>query len=162
MREYFSEAVVLEIEPQGELDSRFSIFTKRFGKLKARGRSARKILSKLSPHLQPGNLVLARFVEKKGLQVVDALKQGRIETAVDELYKLEKLLNEEEVDLELWNVLAGKFTWKKALAVLGWDPEHAWCFVCGTKKVNGFNLKAHDFSCPSCTSRFNPNEVVLI
>ena len=64
MTEYLSEAVVLDKETSGDLDIRVSMFTKKFGKLKVRAKSARRIVSKLSPHLEPGNVAQVRIIEK--------------------------------------------------------------------------------------------------
>ncbi|MEK7212689.1 MAG: recombination protein O N-terminal domain-containing protein, partial [Patescibacteria group bacterium] len=51
MQEYLSEAVVLDAVPNGDLDLRVHLFTKKFGKLTAKVKSARKITSKLAGHL---------------------------------------------------------------------------------------------------------------
>ena len=88
---YFQEAIVLDREPSNEIDNRFHIYAKGFGKIVARGKSTRKITSKLSGHLEPGNIVRARFIEKNGLQVVDALKITSIKYQVSDLYFLNKL-----------------------------------------------------------------------
>ena len=78
MQEYLSEAVVLDRLANGDLNGRVVFLTKRFGKLVGKARSIRKITSKLSGHLQPGNLVQVRMIEKNGLQIVDALKKSRL------------------------------------------------------------------------------------
>lgn len=163
MREFVTDAIVLNTEPTRELDTRFSFFTKDYGKLEARGRSARKILSKLSGHFQLGNIVTARFVEKRGLQVVDGLKRKKSDLRIPDLYHLHCLLGEGDPDEELWNLLvSGKFSWERALEVLGWDPRHAWCILCGNRAPAAFSLKFHDFLCAQCSSRVRTNEVVLL
>ncbi|MDO8574288.1 MAG: recombination protein O N-terminal domain-containing protein, partial [bacterium] len=88
---YFNEAIVLDREPSGETDNRFSIYAKGFGKIVARGKSTRKITSKLSGHLEPGNLVKVRLIEKNGLQVVDALKSGKLGIRSADLHFLNRL-----------------------------------------------------------------------
>ena len=102
---YFNEAIVLDREPSGEIDNRFSIYAKGFGKIVARGKSTRKITSKLSGHLEPGNLVKVRLIEKNGLQVVDTLKVSSIKCQVSDLYFLNKLLPEHDFDFALWEEL---------------------------------------------------------
>src|SRR3989344_9497714 len=98
MQEYVSEAVVLDKMSQGDLDNRFFLFTKRFGKLVAKAKSGRKITSKLSPHLEPGNVSFVRLIEKNGLQVGDALKAARIGAEPAQLAALNSLLSESEPD----------------------------------------------------------------
>jgi len=80
MQEYVTEAVVLDTVPSAELDVRVSLFTKKFGKLVARAKSVKKITSKLAGHLEPGNIIKIRLVEKKGLQLVDALKEREVQS----------------------------------------------------------------------------------
>lgn len=96
MNEYLSEAVVLDRFPHGDLNGRIVFLTKRFGKLVGRAKSIRKITSKLSGHLQPGNLVQIRMIEKNGLQVVDALKKERLGLSLPELRFLGEILSEAE------------------------------------------------------------------
>ena len=151
MLEYVSEGIVLNREPSGELDVRVSIFTKKFGKLLAKAKSARKITSKLSAHLEPGNLIQARLVEKKGLQVADALKLGRAEINSPDLYFLDKLLALAEPDLKLWNLLIrGRFEWMEALKLLGWDREHSRCELCGSRAPEIFLMTTQEFVCEKC------------
>ena len=79
MQEYVTDALVLKKEPLRDFDARYFFFTKKFGKMKGRATSARKITSKLAGHLEPGTLVTARFVERNGgngnggVQIADAL-----------------------------------------------------------------------------------------
>ncbi|OGY99392.1 MAG: hypothetical protein A2945_00865 [Candidatus Liptonbacteria bacterium RIFCSPLOWO2_01_FULL_52_25] len=129
MQEYVSEAVVLDKMPQGDLDNRFFLFTKRFGKLVAKAKSGRKITSKLSPHLEPGNVSFVRLIEKNGLQVGDALKTARIGAEPPQLAALNALLSEFDPDERLWRAItAGTWNWAHILKILGWDPAGASCW----------------------------------
>ena len=166
---YFNEAIVLDREPSNEIDNRFSIYIKGFGKIVARGKSTRKITSKLSGHLEPGNLVKVRLIEKNGLQVVDALKSSKIEIRSSAPYFLNKLLPEHDFDFALWQELVShsmkhesggdkitdyvSLNWKEILKILGWDPEHAVCEVCGSLSVSKFTAEGQIFSCDSCSAR---------
>lgn len=147
MNEYRSEAIVLDAEPVGEADTRFSLFTERFGRIVARGKSARKITSKLTPHLQVGDLSSVRIVEKNGLRIADALKARRLLHAPSDLRALGRLLHDAERDSGLWQALTrDAFSWRAVLALLGWDPEHALCVKCRNAVV-AFLVKTQEFVC---------------
>ena len=162
MQEYLSEAVVLDSFPNGNLDARFIFLTKRFGKLTGKAKSARKITSKLSGHLQPGNLVQARMIEKNGLQVVDALKKSRLSLSLAELRFLGELLAEAEPEFTIWEMLVtGRFSWNTALRTLGWDPDFASCAMCASK-IKAFHPRTQEFFCKNCASKLRPDEVVYL
>ncbi|MDP3894270.1 DNA repair protein RecO [Nocardioides sp.] len=185
MQEYLSEAVVLDRLPNGDLNGRVVFLTKRFGKLVGRARSIRKITSKLSGHLQPGNLVQLRMIEKNGLQVVDALKKSRLRSlsyggqarnslsssyggqarnslSLAELRFLGELLAEAEPEFAIWEMLVtGRFSWNTALKMLGWDPDFASCAVCpGTADV--FHPRTQEFFCKDCASKLRSDEVIYL
>jgi len=163
MHEYFSEALVLDREPYRDLDDRFSLFTKRFGKLVAKAKSSRKITSKLSGHLQPGNIVYARFVERGGLQLVDALKIARLERNPNDLHSLHLLLSESEADPRLWNTLITRdFNWPELLKVLGWDPSEAVCALCGGMPARSFHIASQEFFCRPCSSKSVQNTLIYL
>jgi recombinational DNA repair protein (RecF pathway) len=151
MNEYVSEAIVLAKEPQGELDERVSVFTKNLGKFTAKVKSGRRIKSKLSPHLEPGNVIRIRMVEKGNLQVVDALKSARLSAPPHFFYLLSRVLHEGEPEQELWRLLSeGNYDWNIILAVLGWDPGRAACQRCNEIKPASFHIASQDFFCGSC------------
>lgn len=151
MREYFSEAVVLHREPAGEFDFRISLFTKRYGKILARARSARKIISKLSGHLLPGKLLDVRLVEQKGLQVVDALSSRILPMKCFDLYFLHNILPEWEREPAIWEMLeTDTFSWLRALQILGWAGEHNYCMRCGTAKADFFYAESQELFCKNC------------
>jgi recombinational DNA repair protein (RecF pathway) len=187
MQEYATEAIVLEMYPSGDYDARYSLFTKKFGKLIARAKSVKKITSKLAGHLQIGNRVRARLIEKKGLQVVDALKQSALGIGLSDLYFLDRVLHEAEPDHELWELLTGgDFNWRTGLKILGWDPAHAECAGCAGKskldsrihlrmklrtdtvrgndigKIAVFHIRTQEFYCSGCASKVRRNEVILL
>lgn len=162
MQEYFSDAIVLDRLANGDLDSRVIFFTKRFGKLAAKAKSARKITSKLSAHLEPGNLIQLRLIEKNGLQVVDALKTSRLTTSPQDLYFVGELLSEAEPEFGIWELLVrGKFFWREALKILGWDPGFARCSDCSGKALS-FHVKTQEFFCEDCSSKIPKDKVIYI
>ena len=151
MTDYYSEAVVLESVPVGEADRRVSFYTRRYGRITARARSARKITSKLGPHLEAGNLLATRIVEKKGLRVVDALKRRRLSHGARDLAFLNALLHDGAPDERIWQLLAASaFAWKRILALLGWDPAGASCASCARVPVAFFEVGRHEFFCDRC------------
>ncbi len=163
MKEYFSEAIVLDRENSGDQDLRVSLLTKRFGKLTGKVKSARKITSKLAGHLLPADLVKARFIEKNGLQLVDALKIGEVKADVFDLARIKRVLGEAEADAELWSSLSGgKVVWREILQKLGWDPAEAVCDVCKAPEAAGFHMPSQTFFCKNCVSRSAQDEVILI
>ncbi len=177
MYEYSSEAVVLDRLPNGDLDERVVFLTKRFGKIVAKAKSVKKMTSKLSGHLQPGNLVQIRLVEKNDLQVVDALKKSKSGFSPRELAFLGELLAELEPDVHIWEMftrpnyvrqnLGGRagdwlmFPWKETLKVLGWDASFASCSECGAKP-HSFKPKTQEFFCKSCASKLRAGEILFI
>ncbi len=160
MQEYLSEAIVLSVRQNGNLDARVSLFTKRFGKMKAKVKSARKITSKLAPHLQPGNVVRVRIVEKAGLHVADALKLFSLGLSPYTLGFLGELMPEAEPDLELWTLFTrSDFRPQEILKVLGWDPALAECGICADRNAPVFHIRTQEFFCEGCASKFPANEV---
>lgn len=162
MTEYLSEAVVLNKMPSGEFDIRVSVYTKLFGKLVVKAKSARKITSKLSGHLEPGTHARIRIVEKGGQQVVDALKYGRVPASHATLATLSSLLAEGESDLRIWNELTSPvFSWQRALLFLGWDPTEAVCDVCGRERPGYFEPRQQRFVCADCAHARNATHALL-
>lgn len=156
MHEYMTEAVVLDREPVNELDFRISFFTKRRGKLVAKAKSARKILSKLSGHLMPGNVAQIRVVERGGMQVVDALKLGVATPSIPDLRMLNVCLADADVDHHLWHGLTeGAFDWRETLKLLGWDPGHAACATCSRHAPEAFHPRSQEFFCRPCASKLD-------
>ncbi|MBU6500812.1 MAG: recombination protein O N-terminal domain-containing protein [Patescibacteria group bacterium] len=163
MQEYLSDAVVLDKVQNGDMDSRFFMFTKKFGKLAAKAKSARKITSKLAGHLQPGNLVSARFIERNGLQVVDALKRNKLNIGLTELYFLNKLLHEAEPEQRLWHLLVSeRFDWIEILRILGWDADETSCQNCNTGKPVAFDIGVQEFLCENCAIKTPADKLLYI
>lgn len=162
VNEYVSEAIVLAKESQGELDERVSVFTKNSGKFTAKVKSSRRITSKLSPHLEPGNRIRVRLVEKGNLQIVDALKSARLSPPPHFFYLLSRVLPEGEPERELWELLSeGNYDWKAILAVLGWDPGGATCERCASLNLSAFHIGSQNFFCGVCGPRMKGEKISL-
>ncbi len=163
MQEYVTDAIVLKKDPLGDVDGRYTLFTKQFGKLVAKAKSSRKITSKLAPHLEPGIVAKVRFIETKGIQLIDALKSSRVAVPLGDLYFLSQILPSAEPEPALWELLAnGEFSWRMVLRILGWDPEDAECVVCGEKKPAYFYITHQEFYCRTHTSKALKDAVISI
>jgi recombinational DNA repair protein (RecF pathway) len=155
MQEYVDDAIVLRKDPQGDLDGRYVVFTERMGKVIAKAKSSRKITSKLAPHLEPGTIGKIRFIENHSTQIIDALKLRRSPILIADLHFLSQLLPELQPEPELWDMLMGGdlFSWAKALAILGWDPEEAACASCGKARPAYFYVPRQEFFCADCVRK---------
>jgi recombinational DNA repair protein (RecF pathway) len=161
MQEYVTDAIVLKKDPLGDLDGRYTLFTKRFGKIGAKAKSSRKITSKLASHLEPGTITKVRFIETKGTQLIDALASGRLAISIGDLHFLSQLMPDAEPEPALWELLTtGGFSWAKALAILGWDPDGAECVVCGAKKPLMFYITRQEFYCRTHASKARKDAVI--
>ncbi len=152
MREYVTEAVVLKKEPVREFDARVSLYTKELGKVSAVVTSARKPLSKLSPHLEPLSMVEVRLAEKGGMHLTDALRRGALPTSsLPILPLLDAMLAVGERDDRLWSVIAGGQTGVyEILSVLGFDPAFALCDACGAPSPSTFLFHDAQYFCERC------------
>ncbi len=151
MREYVTEAIVLEREPMGELDLRITFFTRDFGKIVSKAKSARKVSSKLSPHLEPANFVKLRLIEKGGFQVADALRFGRLPPRDLPVLSLLCAFPTDAPDLTLFTLLArGEASPRRVLAILGFNPSGAVCSSCGAGELHSFSLLDFNYLCSRC------------
>jgi recombinational DNA repair protein (RecF pathway) len=160
MLEYVTEAIVLDKIDLGELDSKVFLFTKDFGKITAKIKSGRKIISKLASHTEPLNLVTVRIVDKNSPQLIDALisKKGIPGRTFFKIAALVRDISPEgQSDRNLWELLAsfvdkgaeaGDFI--KVLKVLGFDPMHAKCNNCLKGSPDFFSIKDLVFYCKNC------------
>lgn len=163
MQEYVTDAVILRKDPLGDLDGRYTLFTKRFGKIVGKAKSSRKVTSKLAPHLEPGIVAKVRFVEAKGTQLIDALKSERLTLSLGDLHFLSQLLPDAEPEPALWELVAGGgFAWPRALAILGWDPEGAECVACGASAPSYFYITRQEFYCRTHASKARKDAVISI
>lgn len=170
MREYVSDAIVLDREGIGEADARVVFYTEKFGRVSARVTSARRITSKLSAHLEPGLAVRVRLVEKRGaenggvwFQVTDALGVKRLALPSAVLRLVAELGAEGEQDLALWHALArGRATVRETLSLLGFDPRHAACEQCGVPDPAKFSARSAAYFCDECVRRDGGAEAAFV
>jgi len=170
MREYFTEAVVLGQKPSGSEDRIVNLYTRDFGRLEARVVGGRKIISKLSPHLEEGNLVEVRLVEKNKFILADVLSKkrfGKNPAIFEVLFLLKSLLPELVPDLRLWHgFLRGlekmNLDKKAFLKFLGYNALFAKCENCGDHKVGYFSLADQVFLCRRCSGMLPSRRFELI
>jgi recombinational DNA repair protein (RecF pathway) len=162
MREYLTQAIILDREPHGELDARVTLWSRKFGKIRGRATSLRKITSKLSAHLEPGMLSDVRLVENKNMQIVDALKIRRLAIPPGDLARLGRLLAEGEPDEDLWAAAtAARWSWSAVLGALGWHPQEATCVLCG-RRPEAFSVASQEFFCELCASKLPADALIYM
>ncbi len=162
MQEYVTQAFVLDAQPAGEYDLRIQLFTQRLGRVIVFARAARKAHSKLAAHLQPLSIVTVRLVERRGMQVVDALAiekyVGTDMRATQALVEVAGLISAMtdlyHPDDEVWNLIETRRLASAAtLRVLGFDPAHARCGECEKERPEHFIIRTTSYLCANCKQR---------
>jgi len=176
MREYLTEALVLDKYHSNENDLTVDFYTKELGRLKAKITSGQKITSKLSPHLEPLTFSLVRLVEKKGFVVADVLTENYLPhfrgypthfaKALKLLSALKELIYSEHADPKLWFWLKNslkkrEITFGQLLKILGYDPKLAQCHACRSKFIKHFFVKDQTFFCRQCGFKIPQNTLLL-
>lgn len=174
MIEYYTDAIVLDKEELNENDSLIHLYTEKLGKVVAKAKGLKRILSKSSAHLEPLNFVKIRLVSGKNgyFQVVDALPYNeevkiKIKSSPENLMKflhlvgfIKEMTCELQHDLFLWQVIKkimeADIGEKEAkcliLKALGFDPKFAQCENCANKDIKYFDKKSYIFLCQPCAS----------
>ncbi len=177
MSEYVTKAVVLGFKDSKEHDKIFDFYTEDLGRVRVRAPGGRKIVSKLSPHLDICNLATVKIVEKNALTLTDAVveddfkiskgKEGFFAKALRAVNVLRTISPEAVPDPALWNFLvdslrSGTFDFVALISVLGYDPRHASCAWCGTADIAFFNEGSQEFLCEPCGSKINENTLLYL
>jgi len=161
MQEFSTLALVLEVKQTGEQDGRVILYTELLGKVAVRAKSLFAPNSKLAGHLQPLMLSRVRLVEKKGVQVVDALAEKAFISAktkplvASEFINASRLINEMaqpfHPDAELWDlIIRNRLVSAELLRVLGFDSAHASCNQCQQAQPKHFLLRDMVYLCSKC------------
>jgi len=155
MSEYFTRGIILERESSGESDDSLVIFTKDLGKIRAKVKSVKRIISKLSGHLQVGSLCDIRLTKKNNIQLIEAISYKSALSA--DLHCFLGFINQmtpyESPDHHLWyaieyvidkdifisgeDILRRK-VYRRLLDIMGFGPRLAKCSDCGTPKIAYF------------------------
>lgn len=172
MKEYFTEAVILDETNTGELDKLIYLYTEDLGQVRAKAKSVRRITSKFAGHLQPLNFVKVRLVEKNGLQIVDAITSDRApktEINLALLKFIKDMTFEFQKDRKVWLLLKKilknppqDFSYKPFLEALGFSPQFARCAICQSANVVYFSKTEQIFFCRRCGLKIPKDEVILI
>jgi DNA repair protein RecO len=170
MREYLTEALILDKIAFNETDLIVDLYAKELGRLKAKVTSGRKITSKLSPHLEPLTFSLIRLTEKNGFTATDALTQKKIKSfsrALVLLAAIRELVFPGVIDQKLWFWLKKSLSAKNQiffsqfLKILGYDPKLAQCQKCRSKYIKYFLAEDQIFLCQRCGFKI-PTDALLL
>jgi DNA repair protein RecO (recombination protein O) len=173
MQEYFTKALMLGQENFGDSDRKIYMFTEDLGKVSAKAKSARKIISKLAGHLEPLSFSDVRLLEKGNFQVADALsfkKAPKNKENAEFLNFIKEMTFELQPDRRLWTEIkkilfrkeSEKIPYGEILKIMGFDPRFARCFVCQNKSVVAFSKTEQDFLCKAHALKVPRNEITLI
>jgi len=166
MIEHYTEGIVLDKSPRGEMDGAVTIYTKDLGKVTAFTKSSRKITSKISGHIMPGNFVRLRIVENKTTQAIDALSEKPkcdILTLLPFLRFIDEVIPHGEEDQDFWNLISETVKsckiepdiYRKILEISGFGPEDAVCGSCKRSEIAYFSVPDIMFLCSNCAGRMN-------
>lgn len=176
MREYLTEALVLDKNEVNETDLVVDLYTKELGRIKAKVTSGQKITSKLSPHLEPLTFALVRLTEKNGFVVADALTQDYLKhfrvspvyfaKSLKFLSALKELIYSEEIDPNLWfwlkkTLAKREIFYSQFLKILGYDPKLAECQKCQSRFIKYFLVESQTFFCRNCGFKIPQNTLLL-
>lgn len=176
MREYFTEAVVLDVRTQGEYDKIADLYARDLGRIEVRVVSGRRVISKLSPHFDVGHKVSTRLVYKNQFTVADVLREDDflkngsliLKTRILGLFFLLRTTVPMMVpDFNLWhrlleNLESGSVDYGIFLKILGYDITHAKCDQCGSGDIKGFFTTNQVFACEPCLKVLPGKEVILV
>ena len=164
MKEFIIKALVLDKEDMGDFDSRIFLYSPEYGKIIAKVKSSKKILSKLNSHLEPFNFIDARVINKIGMpQIVDALLIEKLKPSWS-LCKLLKFVKEITLDGQsdyyFWHLIkqslfSGRINYHQLLASQGFDPKFAVCQNCQQSSPRYFLYKEQTFCCKECLYTLN-------
>ena len=177
MKEHLTEAIVLDIRPIKGNDRLVDLYSKSLGRLKVRVIAGRKLISKLSPHLDPLNIVTVRLIEKNSLTLADVVTDNRLRhirsstlqlsRALKLLYLLRSLLFIKNPDLKLWYWLKhslnnNRINYREVLKILGYDPLLAQCQICDSPRIDYFYITDQSFLCDRCHFKLPTGKVIYI
>lgn len=167
MREYVTEAIVLGREAHRERDWLVDLLTRDLGLVAARITGGARVVSKLSPHLNPASMALVRLVWSGRFVIADAavIRRGfgaRADTArwaraLESLAVTRALAPRREPEESLWAAvhaaLEGVEGPEGVLRSLGYHPESARCARCQAFPVRWILFHDHSFLCGACGAK---------
>lgn len=177
MSEYITRAIVLGFEGKKEHDKVFDLYTESFGRIRVQSPGGRKILSKLSPHLDTADFATVKIIEKNNLTLADSFREEKITekngnavffARMLRVLSLVKRLSPEGLpDGGLWHFLGdarrrGEIDFRALLGHLGYGVENASCEECGSRRVAAFSEASQEFFCDACCLKLPGNNVLYL
>ncbi|HPT40726.1 MAG TPA: DNA repair protein RecO [Candidatus Paceibacterota bacterium] len=117
MLEYETRAIVLAKKTVGETDGRIALYTEELGKVDAIAKGLKKIIAKLSHHLEPLNLIQCSIVSANNKHLTSALtinsflnirkNEAALFVALKNVEILNQAFSMPEPDKILWKKLNG-------------------------------------------------------
>ena len=158
MIECVTDAIVLDKKIHREYDGIVSLFTEKFGLIKALASGIYKITSRLSGHLEPLDVVTVRLVKKNRFCITDAFKVSSWVKNFSNLAfarLLEELLAPEQAEPAMWRLFMDKAPMstmpiKSLLQLAGFDPNGARCELCHLSYPTHFSPVQSLYFCSTC------------
>lgn len=184
MTEQYTEAFVLDKEDFREHDGMVHLYTEELGKVSARARGLKKILSKSSGHLEPFNFVRVRLMRMRSgyFQIIDALPHHEVSVRekkkgirqCEMLFSMARFIDRMTCELHpdqyAWHTIKRlveadadmRTAYRLLLRAFGFDPQYAACVACRCADVSHFLYDDHEFYCAQCASKIGTNTVSLV
>lgn len=173
MSEYYTEALVLDVEEAGDSDAFIHLYTQKLGKIKAKAVGIKKTTSKLAGHFQPLNFVNARLVDGGKFLLVDGLSSKKIKSAaaLAAAHLVKNVAAELQPDPVAWNFIKAVFlsedeekliNFRMILKAFGFEPQSDKCNFCRLNPISAFSLVDAQFICGICTKDLNLQEKVWL
>jgi DNA repair protein RecO (recombination protein O) len=156
-----TRGLVLARQNIGEADRLMTVFTENYGKVKVIARGARKIKSKLAPHIEPFQLIDLEYIEGKTFYILTGAERKAPKTEsfrdldnfriISYLYEITDLaFQEKEPNKAIFRLLAEitenyvhlsrdkenivcRYYEFRLLSELGFRPDYYHCVKCGQK-----------------------------
>ncbi|MEK7543026.1 MAG: recombination protein O N-terminal domain-containing protein [Patescibacteria group bacterium] len=177
MKEFVTEAIVMNCTHVGEWDITATLFTKEIGRVEARAVGGKKPCSKFAPHLDQLNLVTARLVEKNAITLTDVLTENRfnktrknggaLQKALKSLAIMNAVIPAMNQDQRFWLFLTqsleqGKLNPNETMKILGYDAANSKCGSCKKQDVSFFVPDRQIFLCAVCKAKISNCDTLLI
>src|SRR3989338_9769045 len=175
MSEYYTEALVLDLEEVNNSDAFVHLYTQKLGKVRAKAVGIRKITSKLAGHFQPLNFVNVRLVDGGSLLLVDGLsiKKIKLTGALIAARIIKNAAAEFQPDPVAWDFIKAIFmsedeaklgNFLMLFKAMGFEPASDKCSFCRRGFISVFSYADAQFICGNCVKdlKLSENEIQLL
>jgi len=163
-----SKGIVLTEEDRGEADQVFSVFTEKYGKIKVKGKSIRKIKSKLRAGISLFSLSEIEFVEGKTLKTLtDATVLKKHKNIKNNLANLkiakrigqatDKLIKGQEKDFDIFNLLINAFNYLDSGG--GFVSPETYYHYYFWRLISLLGYQIDLYSCAKCFGKLTPLKI---